>query len=313
MKKITNNLVFKSNLLSNLNISSLLKSSNSISSLSMTSKNLPYSFSKFNFNYNNKNNVDDMIDNMLKSKGRDNRDSRDTRDYRDSRDSRDTREPREYGSRGAAPRDYQEQGTFRGGFQRRDSFPNQNNQGVQLNGGQIGNTNFNSPDQLAQRYKRNKVIFIKDGMMITFSFSRNFVNLQNQRRDGYIHVEIKEATELNQSTEEVGAKREERFIILNAIPLTKLLLLTPKLKVDTNNLNSININHKFRELTISETAENKYLFKVSVASKDQIEAGKADEKLEVTKSIVGQIEITPEEFLYFQLFAKSCVEQIAGF
>lgn len=277
MKNITKNIFFKNSI------------QNTFKSITSLSNNSFYSLSSLNFNTRNRNNVDDMIDNMLKTKGKDNTQTYQRNNFNNDSNQNQSQTTTPFG-----------QNNNQGGY----------NQNYRQN--QNYNSNSNNNNQVDGKFRRNKVSFLRDGMLISFSLTRNFVDLQNRRKDGYIYIELKEFVEAAKE-DELGAKKDERFVILSAAPLGKLLLLHPKSKADVNNLEHVEVNHKYREISVHQTPENKYIFKVAVASKEVIDTTKQDENAKVEKNLTSQIELNAEDIVFLQLFVKGAIEQLAGF
>ena len=260
---------------------------NSFNSLGLANNKSIFHFSKFNFINNNNNNninnnnnsdgnVDSMIDNILKNKGSDRGVNRDER-YNNRNNSR-----------------------FQN-FRRESDFQSDN----------IGQGFNNQNENLNQRHRRTKVILVRDGMILTANMTKNFINMQNVRKDGYVHIEIKET---NSNPDDVT--KDDRFYVLNYMALCKMLLIEPKLKADPNNLQSLKISQKFREFEIIQKEDNKYSIKIAATTRDQIQeyrSKESDNNATIDKPLRSQIDISAEDMKFLLLYVESCVKQLAGF
>lgn len=158
--------------------------------------------------------------------------------------------------------------------------------------------------------KRNKLSFLRDGMILTFSIKRPgpSTNLTpNQKRDGYVFVDIKEFVEGEtynsyNSIEQNKQERDVRFIILNPTTLTKILLLDPKIFITPNQLlQEVEITQKGRQLLISQNKNNKYEFVLEIITRDESGA---------ENKINSQIELNPEDIVLLKIFVESCIREL---
>jgi len=153
--------------------------------------------------------------------------------------------------------------------------------------------------------KRTRLSFNRDGMNIAFNLRRPMENFQNSgpgRREPFVILEIKEFEE-EIPVNRMGEEKNQRFMILNGTSLAKILLLNPKTTVNENDLQSINVNQRFRNLTVTLQQEtNKYLFELECIPRED------DNRL--TERIVSQVELLPEDIVLIQKFFNNCLETI---
>jgi hypothetical protein len=146
------------------------------------------------------------------------------------------------------------------------------------------------------------MLFIRDGMVISFSLRRPTVSNDSTKKDSYVFIELKEFVEDLSGESEKNVKRDDRFILISPSQLSKFLLLNPKSYVESKGLDNINFHQKFRDLVINQLKDNKYLFTLEVFPK--AEEGQASEKL------ISQIELNPEDVALLKKFINNCIDEL---
>mmetsp|Transcript_6796 Transcript_6796/g.7050 ORF Transcript_6796/g.7050 Transcript_6796/m.7050 type:complete len:249 (-) Transcript_6796:94-840(-) len=149
--------------------------------------------------------------------------------------------------------------------------------------------------------KRSKVMFIRDGMVISFVTRKTpTVNPSTPgvQKDSYVFVEIREYLEEINSQQE----RDPRFLLIKPQQLSKFLLLKPKSYVDPRGLDTITFQQKYRNLTVNQMKDNKYLFTLEVFPK--VEEGDTSDK------IISQIELNPEDVALLLKFIDIAIEEL---
>ena len=151
------------------------------------------------------------------------------------------------------------------------------------------NNNFQDKKINKSYGERKKMAFIRDGMILSFSLS----NSDNKDKFPYMFVDLKEFDE--NSTQN---QKDERFVIIKKNRISQFLLLHPKAKVDSNNLEIIEFDSQYRKLTINQLKDNKYLVTLEVTPKEGAE------------KITSQIELHAAEIVILKMFAQKCIEKI---
>jgi hypothetical protein len=158
---------------------------------------------------------------------------------------------------------------------------------------------YGSPQQDG---KRNKINFIRDGMVLSFQIKRG-----QTRKETYIWIELREFSEQLQGYQET---KDQRFLSLTSMNMCKFLLLKPSTKAEK--LESIEFNYRFRDLKITQTKENKYLFKLSVSTRPEGSQINDVSNPEVVpeRNLFSQIELLPEDIVLLKIYAEYAVKDL---
>ncbi len=153
--------------------------------------------------------------------------------------------------------------------------------------------------------KRNKLAFLRDGMVITFSSSGK-KDMAVSKNSGYVYVELKEFSEDLYQTGQNQQKteKEQRFIVINQLHLSKFLLLHPRTYVKKEALDFLQFTQKFRTFTIQQNMENKYKLTMEIFNKDENNEVINDDK------IVSHIELNPEDIALLKLYLDYWIKDI---
>lgn len=153
--------------------------------------------------------------------------------------------------------------------------------------------------------KRSKISFLRDGMFLSFSLKRGISGTTSptNKKDSYIFCELREFTEDFSST--ANQPKDQRFILLNLQSLSKFLLLRPRAyRKNPSELDRIDFLQKYRELSIEERIDSKYLVTITVQPR-------SDNELAAEK-IKSHIDLNPEDILLVKKFMGNCLEEMIG-
>jgi len=153
--------------------------------------------------------------------------------------------------------------------------------------------------------KRNKLAFLRDGMVITFSSSGK-KDSSVSKNSGYVYVELKEFSEdmYQQGQSQQKQEREQRFIVINQLQLSKFLLLNPRTYVKKEALDYLQFVQKFRTFTIQQNMENKYKLTMEIFNKDENNEVSSEDK------IISHIELNPEDVALLKVYLDCWIKDI---
>lgn len=108
--------------------------------------------------------------------------------------------------------------------------------------------------------------------------------------------------------------KDPRFIILKGISLAKFLLLSPKCTVNKEQLQSVYMGSKFRNLEIQQNLENKYNVTLKVMPKsesDQLNSNEVQDN--PANQLISQIELNAEDIVILQKFVDVAINELMNF
>lgn len=157
--------------------------------------------------------------------------------------------------------------------------------------------------------KRNKLAFLRDGMIVSFSSSgrKEYAQPGQKAISGYVYVELKEFTEdLFQGNQNKNVEKEQRFIVINQIHLSKFLLLNPRSYYDKTKKDFIVFTQKFRNMSINQTEDNKYTLSMEIFPKVDENTGEVSKE----EKIMSQIELNPEDVALLKVYIESWLKDL---
>lgn len=177
------------------------------------------------------------------------------------------------------------------------------------NNNQAGNSYSSNNTSSMINKKRNKLAFLRDGMIVSFSSSgrKEYTQPGQKAISGYVYVELKEFTEdLFQGNQNKNIEKEQRFIVINQIHLSKFLLLDPRSYFDKSKKDLIVFTQKFRNMTINQTDDNKYTLAMEIFPKVDEITGEVSKE----EKIMSQIELNPEDIALLKVYIESWLKDL---
>lgn len=139
--------------------------------------------------------------------------------------------------------------------------------------------------------KSNKVSFLRDGMIVTFSAVP-----RKTESKGYVYFEIKEFSEEMRKDDE----KEKRNFLINQNQISKFLLLNPKSYVKENERDLIEFKLRNKYLKIEQTKQNKYLLSIEINEEVDSQINK----------IHSTVELNPEDIALFKYYLSNWLKKI---